>query len=125
MGWRYWGMAAGRAGAGGIRRYSVKPGKSILEKLWDDLTGISYKLVSESDKLKKSERNRLAGKAEGIAWCISRMMAPYSDQPETQMILVRECVGSWLEARETGKYPLAEMVPWRHPGLMTPGMREG
>lgn len=118
-------MAAGpRTGTVRQRQYALKPGKSILEKLWDDVTGISWKLATEGDALKKGERNRLQGKAEGIAWAIGRMLTTYED-PDKTMAVIRECVGLWLEARETGNYPLAETVPWRHTAFTRPGTRAG
>lgn len=89
--------------AGSTRTIQVMPGKSIVEMLWDDLMAI----VSVPGDLGK----RKAGKAEGIAWAIARMLNPLTD-PAVTIEIVRECVANYLEALEAGE-DTALTVPWR------------
>lgn len=91
-------MATGRA-----RTFAVAHGKSIVEMLWEDLVA----LCQDPDMGK-----RKAGKAEGIAFALCRIIKPLEPVPARTLDIVRDCLTNYLEALEAGEDPSGH-VPWR------------
>src|SRR4051794_18648633 len=87
--------------------------------LWEDLCALLLEINGRESDGKSVKR--LAGKAEGLAWSISRIISPYEDSPGPVKTLevVRDIAGNWLEAHEARRSTI-DIVPWKDPRIAQP-----